>query len=80
MVQSHIINLPKPWKVFFDCYGHLHLHAASMICVEERSAISDKKYNIKFYIKKTSDDYELDFMIPAVKEILDDFNRQKSIC
>lgn len=48
MIQSYIINLPKPWKVFFDCYGHLHLHAASMICVEERSAKSDKKYNRRF--------------------------------
>lgn len=48
MIQSHIINLPKPWKVFFDCYGHLHLHAASMICIEERSAKSDKKYNRRF--------------------------------
>ena len=48
MIQTHIINLPRPWKVFFDYYGHLHLHAASMICVEERSAKSDKKYNRRF--------------------------------
>lgn len=43
MIQTHIINQPRPWKVFFDYYGHLHLHTASMICIDEQPDGKNKK-------------------------------------
>lgn len=48
MIQTHVINQPHPWKLFCDSYGHLHLHAASMICVEEYPVDKDNKNNHRF--------------------------------
>ena len=49
MIQTHIINLPRPWKVFFDYYGHLHLHMASMICIEEKPDGKNTKNSCTFH-------------------------------
>jgi hypothetical protein len=35
MVQSHIISLLHPWKVLFDRDGEFHLHASSIICIDD---------------------------------------------
>lgn len=48
MIQTHVINHPRPWRLFFDSYGHLHLHAASMICVEENPVEKDNIINHRF--------------------------------
>ena len=37
MSQTHIINQLRPWRIFFDTYGHLHLHAASVLCIDDHS-------------------------------------------
>lgn len=41
MIQTYIINQPRPWKVFFDSFGHLHLHAASITISEGFEVISE---------------------------------------
>ena len=49
MIQAHIINQPRPWKVFFDYYGHLHLHTASLICIEEKPEGKNTKNRCAFH-------------------------------
>ena len=49
MIQTHIINQPRPWKVFFDYYGHLHLHTASLICIEEKPEGKNTKNRCAFH-------------------------------
>lgn len=48
MIQTYIINQPRPWKVFFDSFGHLHLHAASMVCVSEQALNLNKNKSRRF--------------------------------
>ena len=48
MAQTHIINQLRPWRIFFDTYGHLHLHAASVLCVDESYGNQEQHYNLRF--------------------------------
>lgn len=48
MAQTHIINQLRPWRIFFDTYGHLHLHAPSVLCVDESYGNQEQHYNLRF--------------------------------
>ena len=63
MIQTHIINQPRPWKVFFDYYGHLHLHTASLICIEEKPEGKNTKNRCAFHT----------FPIDSITILSDDF-------
>ena len=47
MAQTHIINQLRPWRIFFDTYGHLHLHAASVLCIDDHSGNQEQHYSKK---------------------------------